>query len=128
MDDDRLITCSTSMERWKSASPCLGTCRVVTGILNKMAMDLEFIKLPVKPLCSLIPSLSNICLLFFSALQWVMSTTMLSISSKVTSLSCLFPHNQSPSPCLTGSTWTSLVLPTHCYEHSANKKKFPVLG
>ena len=48
------------MERWKSASPCLGTCKVVTGIPSKKAMDLEFIKLPVKSLYSLILSLTNI--------------------------------------------------------------------
>ena len=52
MDDVSLITCSISMERWKSASPRLGTCKVVTGILNKKVMDLEFIRLPVKRLLS----------------------------------------------------------------------------
>ena len=50
MDDGRLITCSISMDRWKSASPCPGICKVVIGTLNKKAMDLEFINLPVKPL------------------------------------------------------------------------------
>jgi hypothetical protein len=92
MDDDRLITCSISMERWKSASPCLGTCKVVIGILNKKAMDLEFIKLPVKPLCSLILSLSNV----FAALQWVISTTMLSTSSMSTSLFALISSEPTP--------------------------------
>ena len=50
----RLITCSISMERWKFVFPHLGTCKVVIGIVNKKAMDLEFRKLPVKLFCFLV--------------------------------------------------------------------------
>ena len=80
IDDDSLITYSTSMERWKFAYPPQGTCKVVTGILNKKAMELEFRKLPVKPVSSPMFSHSNNCV-FFVALQWVMSMIMLLISS-----------------------------------------------
>jgi hypothetical protein len=41
------------MERWKFACPPQGTCKVVTGILTKKAMELEFKKLPVKPVSHL---------------------------------------------------------------------------
>ena len=92
MDDDSLITCSISMERWKSASPRLGTCKVVIGILNKKVMDLEFIRLPVKPLLSLILSYY----LFFLASQWVMSMIMLSTSSMASSL--FVPISSQPTP------------------------------
>ena len=63
MDDDSLITYSTSMERWKFVYPPQGTCKVVTGILNKKVMELEFRKLLVKPVYSSIFqfSCSNKC-------------------------------------------------------------------
>jgi hypothetical protein len=59
MDDDSLITYSTSMELWKFAYLPQGTCKVDTGILNKKAMELEFKKLPVKPVYSPIFTYSN---------------------------------------------------------------------
>ena len=52
------------MERWKFAYPPQGTCKVVTGILNKKAMELEFRKLPVKPVYSPIFSYSDNCAFF----------------------------------------------------------------
>ena len=61
MDDDSLITYFTSMERWKFAYPPQGTCKVVTGILNKKVMELEFRKPPVKPVYSPVISYSNNC-------------------------------------------------------------------
>lgn len=56
--DNSLITYSTSMERWKFAYLLQGTCKGVTGILNKKAMELEFRKLPVKPVYSPISGIS----------------------------------------------------------------------
>ena len=63
IDDDSLITYSTSMERSRFAYPPQVTCKVVTGILNKKAMELEFRKLPVRPVCS--PIFHILMILFF---------------------------------------------------------------
>lgn len=91
MDDDSLITYSTSMERWKFAYPPQGTCKVVTGILNKKAMELEYRKLPVKPVYS--PNFFKlIIVLFLMALQWVMSMIMLLISSTASCFLSLSHH------------------------------------
>ena len=121
------IPFSGKNDGWKSASPYLSTCKVVSYCNpenENAAMDLKSIKPPVKPFCSLILSLSNY---FFShfAVGNVHDHVIDFKYGFFAFRAYPFTTQLHSLPCLAGSTWTSLVLLTHCYEQAVNKK-FPV--